>query len=116
LEPSEEAETALEVVLTSLVRRLTPGEAEDLIAQLPSLLQPTLRALPSGPDKGITRQMIENELGERLDVDQPRAAQLVDVVGATIATIVSPGQVQDMRGQLPEGLRSVLPDPVAVGS
>jgi uncharacterized protein (DUF2267 family)/predicted transcriptional regulator len=116
LETSEQVETALEVVLESLVRRLTLDEAKDLIAQLPSLLQPTLRALPPGPDKLITRQTIENELGERLDVDQPRAAQLLDVVGATVAQIVSPGQIQDVRGQLPEGLRSVLSDPVPVGS
>jgi uncharacterized protein (DUF2267 family)/predicted transcriptional regulator len=116
LETSEEAETALEVVLESLVRRLTPDEAEDLIAQLPSLLQPSLRALPPGPDKLITRQGIEAELSERLDIDPIRAAQLLEVFGAAIARIVSPGQVQDMRGQLPEGLRSVLPESALVGS
>jgi uncharacterized protein (DUF2267 family) len=32
-------------VLAALVRRLTPDEAKDLIAQLPSLLQPRLRAV-----------------------------------------------------------------------
>ena len=99
---------ALEIVLGSLVRRLTPDEAKDLMAQLPSLLQPTLRVLPPGPDKLITRQTIETELGERLDVESPRAAHLLDVVVGTIAQIVSPGQMQDVRDQLPEGLRSVL--------
>jgi CBS domain-containing protein len=44
LETSERAETALVTVLESLVRRLTPGEAKDLIAQLPSLLHASLRA------------------------------------------------------------------------
>jgi uncharacterized protein (DUF2267 family) len=116
LETSEQAEAALEVVLESLVRRLTPGEANDLIAQLPSLIQPTLRALLPGPDKLITRQTIETKLSERLGVNPPRAAQLLDVVGATIAQIVSPGQIQDMRGQLPEDLRGVLSDPTPVGS
>ena len=91
LETSEQAETALEVVLGSLVRRLTPDEAKDLIAQLPSLLHP--RCAAPGPDKGITRQTIETELGERLDVDPPRAASLLDVVVGTIARIVSPGQM-----------------------
>ena len=65
-------------------------------------------ALPPGPDKLITRQTIETELGERLDVESPRAAHLLDVVVGTIAQIVSPGQMQDVRDQLPEGLRSVL--------
>ncbi|HEY8504005.1 MAG TPA: CBS domain-containing protein [Gemmataceae bacterium] len=116
LETAEQAETALEVVLEALVRRLTPDEAEDLIAQLPSLLQPTLRALPPGPDKGITRQAIETALCERLEVDPPRAAQLLDVVGATLAQVVSPGQIEDMRAQLPEEMRSILPEPLPVGS
>jgi uncharacterized protein (DUF2267 family) len=116
LETSEQAETALEAVLESLVRRLTPDEAEDLIAQLPSLLQPTLRAQPPGPDKGITRQTIETELCERLDVDAPRAAQLLEAVGATITGIVSPGQIQDVRGQLPEDMRDILSEPLPVGS
>ena len=48
LETAEEAESALNVVLSSVVRRLTPGEAKDLIAQLPSLLQPKLYGLPPG--------------------------------------------------------------------
>jgi uncharacterized protein (DUF2267 family) len=113
LATSEEAETALEVVIGSLVRRLTPGEADDLIAQLPSLLQPTLRALPPGPDKLVTRQAIEAELGERLGVSPARAAELLDAVGATVAQAVSPGQILDVQGQLPEELRGVLPVPQA---
>jgi len=40
LESSERAETALVTVLESLVRRLTPNEANLLVAQLPSLLHP----------------------------------------------------------------------------
>ncbi len=72
----DQAETALDVVLAALVRRLTPDEAKDLIAQLPSLLQPRLRAQPPGPDKLITRETIEAELAQRLQVPPPRAAQL----------------------------------------
>lgn len=116
LESSEEAEAALEIVLEALVRRITPGEAEDLITQLPSLLQPTLRAQPPGPDKDITRQMIETELCERLRVDPPRAAQILQAVGATVTSIVSPGQIEDVRNQLPEDMRSILPEPAPVGS
>jgi uncharacterized protein (DUF2267 family)/CBS domain containing-hemolysin-like protein len=110
LENSERAETALDTVLESIVRRLTPDEAQDLIAQLPSLLQPTLRVLPPGPDKLITRQTIEADIRERLGVDQIRAAQLLAVVGATVTQIVSPGQIQDVQGQLPEDLRSIFSD------
>ena len=108
LETTEEAETALEVVVNSLVRRLTPGEAKDLISQLPSLMQPALYALPPGPDRRITKEIIEAELTQRLDVDPTRATQLLAAVGATVAQSVSAGQVKDTHSQLPEELRAVF--------
>jgi uncharacterized protein (DUF2267 family) len=104
----EEAETALHVVLRSLVRRLTPDEAKDLIAQLPSLLQAGLLALPPGPDKLVTRGTIETELARRLDVDAARAGRVLASVGASIADSVSAGQMADVRGQLPDDLRGVF--------
>ena len=48
-ETGEQAETALEVVLGALVPRLTPDEAEDLIAQLPSLPDQSLRTMRGSP-------------------------------------------------------------------
>jgi uncharacterized protein (DUF2267 family)/predicted transcriptional regulator len=108
LETSERAETALVTVLESLVRRLTPGEAKDLISQLPSLLHARLRVLPPGPDRQVTRQSIEANLRERLDVDHSCAVQLLEVVGDTITQAVSPGQIEDVKGQLPEDMRGIL--------
>jgi CBS domain-containing protein/uncharacterized protein (DUF2267 family) len=110
LDNAEEAETALDVVLKSVMRRLTAGEAKDLIAQLPSLLQPTLRALPPGPDKLITRSTIEAELVQELGVDASRAAQILAAVGRTIAQTVSAGQIKDVQSQLPEDLRGIFSD------
>ena len=110
LDTAEDAETALEVVLAALLRRLTPGEAKDLIAQLPSLMQPKLYALPPGPDKGITRASIEADLIQRLNMDSTRATQLLTAVGATVAQSVSPGQVKDIQSQLPEELRELFAD------
>jgi CBS domain-containing protein/uncharacterized protein (DUF2267 family) len=110
LENADEAATALDIVLKSLVRRLTAEEAKDLIAQLPSLLQPTLLALPPGPDKLITRSTIEAELVKHLGVDTPRAAQILAAVGGTIAQSVSAGQMKDVQSQLPEDLRGIFSD------
>lgn len=110
LESVDEAATALGVVLSSLVRRLTPEEAKDLISQLPSLSQPDLYALPPGPDKLITRASIETELIQQLNLDPPSAARLLTAVGATIAQIVSAGQIKDVQSQLPEELRGVFTD------
>jgi uncharacterized protein (DUF2267 family)/CBS-domain-containing membrane protein len=108
LETSERAEAALEIVLGSIVQRLTPEEAKDLIAQLPSLLQPRLRVLPAGPDKTITRQTIEAELSERLGTDQSHTWQILVAVGDIVAQTVSPGQIDDVHGQLPNGLRGIF--------
>jgi len=108
LETSERAETALVTVLDSLVRRLTTNEAKDLIAQLPSLLHARLRVLPPGPDRSITRQTMEADLRERLGVDQARAAELLKVVGATITRTVSPGQIEDVQGQLSADMREIF--------
>jgi len=117
LENDGQAETALGIVLDSLVRRLTPGEAEDLIAQLPSLLQPALYALPLGPDKLITRETIEQELVQQLGVEPSRATKLLAATGALIAQTVSTGQMEDVRAQLPESLREVFMEaPVAAAS
>lgn len=117
LEDDGQAEAVLGIVLDSLVRRLTPGEAEDLIAQLPSLLQPALYALPLGPDKLITRETIEQELVQQLGVEPSRAAKLLAATGALIAQSVSAGQMEDVRAQLPESLREVFLDaPVAAAS
>lgn len=108
LETSEEAAMALEIVLGSIVQRLMPNEAKDLIAQLPSLIQPTLRAFPAGPDKTITRQTIEAELSERFGTNQSYTWLILVAVGDIIAQTVSPGQIDDVHGQLPDDLRGIL--------
>ncbi len=113
LEDERQAQSALEIVLEALVQRIIPGEAEDLIAQLPSLLQPSLYALPPGPDKQITRETIEQELVRQLEVEPARAADLLVRMGALIAQIVSPGQMKDVRGQLPASLRDIFSDATA---
>jgi uncharacterized protein (DUF2267 family) len=108
LETSEQAATALEIVLGSIIQRVTPNEANDLIAQLPSLLQPTLRGIPAGPDKTIRREAIEAELGERLGTKQSQTRQILVAVGDIVAQTVSPGQIDDVHGQLPDGLRGIF--------
>lgn len=102
----EEAETALEIVLSSVLRRLTPNEARDLVAQLPSLLQQKVDGLAPGPDKLITRDSITSELQQGLGVDAERAVDLLRAIAGSIAESVSSGQVENVRAQLPLDLRA----------
>lgn len=99
---------ALDIVLSGLVRRLGPQEAANLIAQLPSLLQPGLRALPPGPDKTITLASLQTRLGDEFGVDRPTAAQALSAIAGFIAGSISDGQADDVRGQLPKSLRDVF--------
>ncbi len=111
----EQARSATELILTQLVSRLTMDEADDFIAQLPSLVQGQLRALPPGPDTLITREMIESELMQRFDVDPDRAAELLSVIGTGILESVSPGQAASVQGQLPQELRQAFSPAVFEG-
>lgn len=108
LEDPAQSRIALDIVLTGLLRRLQPQEAANLIAQLPSLLQPGLRALPPGPDKTITEASICADIGDALGVDRPVAAQVLNAVAGFLAGSVSEGQAEDVRGQLPKGLRDMF--------
>ena len=108
LETSEQAEAAMDAALPLLMNRLIPGEAEDLAAQLPSLLRERL-PLSRGPDKSITRQTIEAEIARRLDVPAGRAAEILRAIGTTLARNVSEGQIEEVRAQLPEDLRAIFP-------
>ena len=108
LDDVDKARTALEIVLKNVVRRLTPGEAKDLIAQLPSLLQPMLQALPPGPDKSITREKIWDELLQQIGVDEGHTAQILLAVAGVVARTISPGQIQDVQSQLPADLRLIF--------
>lgn len=108
LETTAEAEIVLEVALGALLRRLTPDEADDLAAQLPSLLRARLPAA-DGPDKQITRESIEADLARRLDVAAERAARILDAFGATLGRNISAGELDDVRSQLPQPMRSIFP-------
>lgn len=104
----EQARRGLAIVLGALVRRLTANEAKDLIAQLPSLLQPDLQALPAGPDKTITASTIEDELARELHLDPAEAVRVHAVVAGVIAGSISEGEAEDIRSQLPAELRSLF--------
>lgn len=114
LEDRQQTQLAIDTTLALLIQRITPGEAKDFIAQLPSLLQPSLRGLPQGPDKSIDRKAIIVGLSKQLGLDTAQAERLIGPLIGTIAQAISPGQAEDIRRQLPEDLRSLFTVPKAV--
>jgi uncharacterized protein (DUF2267 family)/predicted transcriptional regulator len=108
LESPERAVVAFEVVASALMRRLTPAEANDFAAQLPARLREQLLDLPAGPDYDVTRSSIEEEMARRLDLDPDTAAALVRQVGVALESVISHGELEQVRGQLPREMKSIL--------
>jgi uncharacterized protein (DUF2267 family) len=103
------AERALFLVTCMLCRRLTPQEARHLVAQLPSKLQPRLEECLGGPDRSVTAQAIKDELGRALGLDSEGANGTLQAVFRIISDSVTAGQIDEVRGQLPEEMKTLFP-------
>lgn len=103
------AERALTVGVCMLCRRLSPEEAHQLVAQLPSLLQPGLEQCLDGPDRNVTVNAIEQELASVLGLDAKGARLALQAVTKAIAASVTAGEIAEVRGQLPEEMRQLFP-------
>jgi CBS domain-containing protein/uncharacterized protein (DUF2267 family) len=108
LEDEHMALDAFEVVASNIARRLMPREAHAFTSQLPALLRERLLDLPAGPDRRITRRLIIDEMADRLDVDYERAADIVHRVSRAMGELVSAGELEDARGQLPTDMKQLL--------
>jgi len=111
LSTHEEVETAVECVLGPIVQRLIPDEADDFIAQLPSLLQPRLRPYVTGPDRSITYESIISGIVDRLGVDPDRAAEIFETIGFETLASISEGEAEEVQHALPSDIRQALLTP-----
>lgn len=105
----DRAERALLLGACMLCRRLVPQEAEDLIAQLPSILQPRHEKCLDGPDQAVTADAIRDELARSLGLDREQATITMKSVFKMIDETVSAGQIEEVRGQLPEVMKPLFP-------
>lgn len=105
----DRAERALLVGICMLCRRLSPQEAHQLVAQLPSMLQPKLAQCLDGPDRNVTAKAIEAELASVLGLDAARAAAALRAVCDAITGLIAAGEVDEIRGQLPEDMKPLFP-------
>jgi uncharacterized protein (DUF2267 family) len=107
----DRAERALLLGVCMLCRRLIPQEAQHLIAQLPSKLQPQLDQCLDGPDRSVTAAAIRDEFSRALGLDSEGASAALLAVCKAVSNAVSPGQINEVRGQLPTEMKELFPPP-----
>jgi uncharacterized protein (DUF2267 family) len=108
--PSHElSECALHLVLSGLLRRVRPDQAGDFLAQLPSRVREyAIFNVAGAPDPRINRGFIERTLGACLDVSAGRAREIVRQVMRALEEIVSQGELEQLKGQLPWELQELF--------
>jgi uncharacterized protein (DUF2267 family) len=107
----EDAEAALDAVVTGLLRRIRPEEARHLLAELPQLLRERLADAAAGPDRNVTLEEIERALEVRLNVDRDRAAEIVLQIGRALEDTISAGELEDVQAQLPAEMKQMFERP-----
>jgi uncharacterized protein (DUF2267 family) len=98
IDDPEEAERTAVVVLQALADRLTGGEADDLLAQLPEPLKSTIKvteaADPMDPDEFVDR------IARELQLPHADARDRVRAVFSVLREAVTPGEFEDVLSQL----------------
>lgn len=99
----DEAEQVATAVLEELGRRLTPGEAGDLAAQLPGPLPHALTAPRQGGAEAVGVEEFCRRVADRTGGRPPTAEWDASAVLSTVADSVSGGELNHVLSQLPSG-------------
>lgn len=106
----ESAQAVTSIVLADLGQRLQGDEAEDLAAQLPEELKATVTehkdAEPVVDDVDDFLRRVAQHLGHGVDPDQAR--EKARAVFVTLRQSISPGEIDDVRAQLPAGFEPLF--------
>lgn len=107
----DEADQVAAAVLEVLAGRITPGEAEDLAAQLPDPLAEAVRRGGQGPAESYGVQDFCRRVADRTGA-QPRTAEWdASAVLSTLADAVSGGELNQLLSQLPSGYAALFGRP-----
>ncbi len=106
-----EAEVVTQATLATLAERLSGGEANDLAAQLPRGIAEYLRTELAGEGIRFSIEEFFERVSQREGVDVPKAIYHARAVIAVLYEAISPGEMADVRAQLPaEYVRLFEPD------
>jgi uncharacterized protein (DUF2267 family) len=106
LDDTETAERAAQATLETLAERLSPGEARDLLNELPAELKPWIH--PPGDRQAFDVDEFLRRVSERLGVGLATAERLSRAVFYTLGRAVSPKEVADLAADLPADFEPLI--------
>ncbi len=95
-----EAVGAIRATLATLGQRLQPAEVDDLASQLPREIAHYLRDA-KGPERFGLKEFFER-VSKLENAELPHAVYHARVVIAVLQDAVTPGEIRDVRDQLPD--------------
>jgi uncharacterized protein (DUF2267 family) len=104
------AEAAAISVISALQRRILPGQARHLEAQLPRRLVaflPPYRELPPAERRRLDRDAFLGRVAGELGLEVSEAEPVVRAVIASVRDRISEGAADDVANNLPEDLRAL---------
>jgi CBS domain-containing protein len=101
LSSRSQAVAAVRSTLETLSERLAGGEAREIAAQLPKEIGRYLQNAWEGQTQRFSLQEFYLRVSVRADLPLPRAIQAVRSVFSVLNEAVSPGEIEDLKAQLP---------------
>lgn len=101
-----ESKESLQLMVESLAVHLTEGERKDFASQLPRELQAI--ALSVWPSKEVAKQDMLQQFMRIQQIDEKRAKKQILCAWKTIKDAVTPGEIADIRAQLPNATVAFL--------
>ena len=113
---ADEAERAALAVLGLIEQRITAGEWDDLEAQLPFKLRELLEASSHGggeQPRRFGRAELVAEVAEALGLGEREAEHTAHCVMAVVRERITPGEAEDVAGQLPADIAELWRSPLS---
>lgn len=108
LESREAAEAASAATLGTLSEHLAGGEPRDLAAQLPDELAAYMRHAGENRGEAFSAEEFFRRVGDREGTSRESAREHTRAVIETVREMVSPGELDDLRQQLPGDLAAMF--------
>ncbi|HYX51034.1 MAG TPA: DUF2267 domain-containing protein [Ktedonobacteraceae bacterium] len=108
LQTKDEAVQAIRATLETLGERLAGGEAKDLAAQLPAEIAIYLQQPLAGSGEPFTLDDFFMRIAEREGLEVAEAAFNARVVLGLLTEVVTMGEIENIRAQLPAELRQLF--------